>query len=85
VIRGGYSLFAFPEQLRAATGDLRAIVPTTAIFENNPNSATQSPDGLPNYLMRSVPTVIAGRNSKDVLRPRWRHGRRLALQLKALN
>ncbi|MGH9657530.1 MAG: hypothetical protein ACRD96_03240, partial [Bryobacteraceae bacterium] len=56
-----------PEQIRAATGDLRAIVPTTAIFENNPNSAPQSPDGLPNYLLRSVPTVIAGRNSKDVL------------------
>jgi hypothetical protein len=67
VLRGGYSLFAFPEQLRAATGDLRAIVPTTAIFENNPNSAAQSPDGLPNYLLRSVPTVIAGLNSKDVL------------------
>jgi hypothetical protein len=67
VLRGGYSLFAFPEQVRAATGDLRAIVPTTAIFENNPNSATQSPDGLPNYLLRSVPRVIAGMNSKDVL------------------
>ncbi len=67
VIRGGYSLFAFPEQIRAATGDLRAIVPTTATFENNPNSATQSPDGLPNYLLRSVPRVIAGLNSKDVL------------------
>jgi carboxypeptidase family protein len=67
VLRGGYALFAFPEQIRAATGDLRAIVPTTAIFENNPNSATQSPDGLPNYLLRSVPQVIAGQNSKDVL------------------
>jgi hypothetical protein len=67
VLRGGYSLFAFPEQIRAATGDLRAIVPTTAIFENNPNSATQSPDGLPNYLLRSVPTVIAGQNSSNVL------------------
>jgi hypothetical protein len=67
VLRGGYALFAFPEQIRAATGDLRAIVPTTAIFENNPNNAAQSPDGLPNYLLRSVPTVIAGSNSKDVL------------------
>jgi hypothetical protein len=67
VLRGGYSLFAFPEQLRAATGDLRAIVPTTATFENNPNSATQSPDGLPNYLLRSVPRNIAGLNTKDVL------------------
>jgi hypothetical protein len=67
VLRGGYALFAFPEQIRAATGDLRAIVPTTAIFENNPNNAAQSPDGLPNYLLRSVPTVIAGLNSQDVL------------------
>src|SRR5262249_25468470 len=33
----------------------------------NINSAAQSPDGLPNYLLRSVPTVIAGVNSKDVL------------------
>jgi carboxypeptidase family protein len=67
VLRGGYSLFAFPEQIRAATGDLRAIVPTMASFENNPNNPQQSPDGLPNYLLRSVPTVIAGKNSKDVL------------------
>ncbi|MGH9719511.1 MAG: TonB-dependent receptor [Bryobacteraceae bacterium] len=67
VVRGGYSLFAFPEQVRAATGDLRAIVPTTAVFDNNLNAANQSPDGLPNYLLRSVPRTIAGLNSKDVL------------------
>jgi hypothetical protein len=67
VLRGGYSVFAFPEQIRAATGDLRAIVPTTAVFENNLNNAQQSPDGLPNYLLRSVPRVIAGMNSQDAL------------------
>ncbi len=67
VVRGGYAIYAFPESIRLYTGDTRAIVPTTAIFENNPNAAQQSPDGLPNYLLRSVPRVIAGLNSKDVL------------------
>jgi hypothetical protein len=67
VLRGGYAIYAFPESIRLYTGDTRAIVPTTAIFENNPNQAQQSPDGLPNYLLRSVPRVIAGLNSKDVL------------------
>ena len=67
VVRGGYGLYAFSESLRLYTGNLRDIVPTTASFENNPNSAQQSPDGLANYLLRSVPTTIAGLNSKDVL------------------
>ena len=67
VLRGGYAIYAFPESIRLYTGDTRAIVPTTADFANNLNSAQQSPDGLPNYLLRSVPTTIAGLNSKDVL------------------
>jgi hypothetical protein len=67
VVRGGYAIYAFPESIRLYTGDTRAIVPTTAVFENNPNAAQQSPDGLPNYLLRSVPKVIAGLNSGDVL------------------
>jgi hypothetical protein len=67
VLRGGYAIYAFPESVRLYTGDTRAIVPTTATFQNNPNSATQSPDGLQNYLLRSVPTIIAGTNSKDAL------------------
>ena len=67
VLRGGYAIYAIPEQLRAITCETRAIVPTTATFANNPNSAQQSPDGLPNYLLRSTPTVIAGVNSQDTL------------------
>jgi hypothetical protein len=67
VLRGGYAIYAFPEQLRAITCETRAIVPSTATFTNNPNTAQQSPDGLPNYLLRSVPTTVAGVNSKDVL------------------
>jgi hypothetical protein len=67
VLRGGYAIYAIPEQLRAITCETRAIVPTTATFANNPNSPQQSPDGLPNYLLRSVPTVVAGVNSNNVL------------------
>ncbi|MBI3646248.1 MAG: TonB-dependent receptor [Acidobacteriales bacterium] len=67
VLRGGYAIYAFPESLRLITCETRAIVPTTATFANDPNSAQQSPDGLPNYLLRSVPKVIAGVNSKDTL------------------
>ena len=67
VLRGGYAIYAFPESIRLYTGDTRAIVPTTATFANDPNVAQQSPDGLPNYLLRSVPTIIAGVNSKDAL------------------
>lgn len=67
VLRGGYGLYAFTESLRLYTGNLRDIPPTNAIFDVNPNSASQSPDGLPNYLLRSSPTLIAGLNSKDAL------------------
>jgi len=67
VLRGGYAIYAFPEQLRAITCETRAIVPTTATFANDPNSPQQSPDGLPNYLLRSVPKTVAGVNTKDVL------------------
>ena len=67
VLRGGYALYSFPESLKLLTCETRAIVPTTATFTNNPNTAQQSPDGLPNYLLRSVPKTIAGANSQDVL------------------
>jgi hypothetical protein len=67
VLRGGYAIYAIPEYLRYITKRTRQIVPTTAIFANNPNDAQQSPDGRPNHLLRSVPQVIAGLNSKGVL------------------
>ena len=67
VLRGGYAIYAIPDRLRDITERTREIVPTTPPFTNNPNDAQQSPDGKPNYLLRSVPEVIAGANSKDVL------------------
>jgi hypothetical protein len=67
VLRGGYSLYAFPEGLRNWNGTMAQNAPTQAILSNNPNSATDSPDGLPNYALRSVPTVVAGQNSSNAI------------------
>ena len=55
----------------AATADQQGVLPSSAtqpgILGNNPNAAEQSPDGLPNYLLRSVPTIVAGVNSSNAL------------------
>jgi hypothetical protein len=67
VVRSGYSLFAYPESLRLFSGQMANSMPALGTITYNPNAAEQSPDGLPNYLLRSVPTVVAGVNSKDAL------------------
>jgi hypothetical protein len=69
VIRGGYSIFAYPESLRLFAGNTQNTIPGRGAISYNPNAAEQSPDGLPNYLLRSVPTVIAGVNSSNILDP----------------
>ncbi|HWQ52048.1 MAG TPA: TonB-dependent receptor [Bryobacteraceae bacterium] len=67
VIRGGYSIFAYPESLRLLQGNAANTLPTRGTVTYNPNLAELSPDGLPNYWLRSVPTVIAGVNSANIL------------------
>ena len=67
VLRSGYSLFAYPESLRLFSGQMANSMPGLGTITYNPNAGEQSPDGLPNYWLRSVPNVIAGVNSKDAL------------------
>jgi hypothetical protein len=67
VLRGGYALYGFPIPLRTFNARMRSNAPTNARFTQSVTSAAQSPDGLPNYGLRSVPTVIAGVNSANVL------------------
>ena len=67
VLRGGYSIFAYPESLRLFAGNTQNTLPGQGNVSNNPNAAEQSPDGLPNYLLRSVPTIVAGVNSSKQL------------------
>ena len=40
--------------------------PFRATYSYNPNSAATSPDGIQNYLLRTVPTLVAGQNTSDV-------------------
>ena len=67
VVRGGYSIFAYPESLRLFAGNTQNTIPGRGLISYNPNAAELSPDGLPNYLLRSVPTIIAGVNSANAL------------------
>ena len=52
----------------------RQNLPMAASYNYNPNDATQSPDGLVRYMMRSVPTVVAGVNSQNVIDLNQPHG-----------
>ncbi|MCC6589207.1 MAG: carboxypeptidase regulatory-like domain-containing protein [Bryobacterales bacterium] len=67
VVRGGYSIFAYPESLRLFSGQVANSMPGLGTLSYNLDDATQSPDGLPNYNLRSVPNIVAGVNSSQVL------------------
>src|SRR5882762_31781 len=64
VIRGGFSRSYFNDGIWTWIDQSAANTPYTASFSNySLTDATQSPDGIGNYGLRSVPTIIAGKNS----------------------
>jgi len=65
VIRGGYRISYFPIPLRPWTARMRSNAPLTTRFRTSLTDAALSPDGIGNYGMRSVPTVVAGANSRN--------------------
>ncbi|MFN7934738.1 MAG: carboxypeptidase-like regulatory domain-containing protein [Bryobacteraceae bacterium] len=67
VIRGGYGRYIYPVPIRNSVRYLTSVYPFVAAYSQNYNSAQQSPDGLPNFLLRSPVTVVAGQNSRDVV------------------
>lgn len=67
VIRGGYGEYVYPVPVRNSIRYLTAGYPFTANYSQSYTAASQSPDGLPNHLLRSPQTVIAGLNSRDVV------------------
>jgi hypothetical protein len=67
VMRGGYRISYFPIPLRPWTARMRQNAPLTARFRTSLTDAALSPDGISNYGMRSVPNVVAGLNSRDVI------------------
>ena len=68
VVRGGMSLNYFPiPQYR--WGDMfHTDAPFNARYSSMPlTEASQSPDGVQNYGLVGIPTVVAGKNSSDVI------------------
>ena len=69
VVRGGYGLYGFPIPLRTFNARARSNPPTSARFTYDLSDSSQTPDALPNWGLRSVPTLIAGVNSQDAIDP----------------
>ena len=67
VVRGGYGEYIYPVPIRNSVRYDSANYPFTAGYSQSYTSAAQSPDGLPNYLLRSPLTVVAGLNSANVV------------------
>jgi hypothetical protein len=67
VVRGGYGRYIYPVPIRSSLKIPAGNAPFTANYAQNYSSASQSPDGLPNYLLRAKQLVVAGVNSTGVV------------------
>ena len=67
VVRGGYRIAYFRIPMRPWVARMRSNAPTTARFRTSLTDAALTADGIGNYGMRSVPTVIAGQNSRNAV------------------
>jgi hypothetical protein len=71
IMRGGYRISYFHFVMGGWAARMRQNIPMTARFygDGDPEQAAYSPDGISNYLMRSVPVYISGQNTKDLVNP----------------
>lgn len=67
VIRGGYGEYIYPVPVRNSIRYLTASYPFTAGYSYSYTAAAQSPDGLPNSLLRNPIRVVTGVNSANVV------------------
>lgn len=68
VLRGGYGRYIYPIPLRYSVVSMSSVnAPWNASYSQSYIAANQSPDGLPNYLLRAPQTVVAGLNSSGVV------------------
>ena len=65
VLRGGYRVSYYPQKLQDWVGAQSSSIPVGATFTNSVTNTALSPDGLPNYGLRTVPTYVAGVNTPD--------------------
>jgi len=67
LIRGGYGLYVSAVPMRTLLAQFSGLPPFRIDYTYNPNAANQSPDGIANYLLRTVPETQAGVNSAGVI------------------
>jgi hypothetical protein len=67
VLRGAYGRYIYPEPIRSSLNSINRNNPFTAGYSESYTGANQSPDGLPDYLMRSRQQVVMGVNSANVV------------------
>jgi hypothetical protein len=67
VVRGGYTMSYFHIPARPFNARMRSNAPMNARFRTSVTDASLTPDGIAQYGMRSVPTIIAGQNSSNVV------------------
>jgi hypothetical protein len=65
VVRGGYRMSYYPQKLQDWVGSQSSSIPVGASFSNSVTNTALSPDGLPNYGLRSTQQYIAGVNTPD--------------------
>lgn len=67
VLRGGYGRYIYPVPSYFTVDQITSVAPFAANYEESYISAAQSPDGLPDYLLRAPQQVVAGLNSANVV------------------
>ncbi len=67
VIRAGYGRYIYPVPVRSSYQNAVTKLPYSNIYAQSYVQASQSPDGLANYLLRSPQTVYMGENSSNVV------------------
>jgi hypothetical protein len=67
VIRGAYGRYIYPVPIRSSMNGLDRNNPLAATYSQSYTSAAQSPDGIPNPLLRAPQTVVMGANSSNVV------------------
>ena len=67
VLRGGYGDYIYPVPVRNSVRVPIAAYPLVAGYSQSYTSAAQSPDGLPNSLLRNPQRIVAGQNSANVV------------------
>ena len=66
VLRGGYRISYYPETTGGIYSAFSSPQILSGTFTNSVTNTALSPDGMPNYGLRSVPQYIAGREHAEL-------------------